>query len=181
MRLNRLLFYIQIVIILLYSLIIIFNLNFPIFKLILGVFCILFLPGFNLINLIRPKFFMPVHGEAVMQTKHAKTAIEAGVSKKNIFIKANGGRVMVKDGIVTSAGSVPAEDIFVDETSLTGQSQKVIADRNKMAKNGVVVVTVGIDSKKNEIISLFLELRSLSKTLPYMKLMLLMNFFSSIA
>jgi ribonuclease J len=95
---------------------------------------------------------MPVHGETIMQVQHSKTAIATGVSKKNIFIKSNGGRLMVKDGIVTSASSVPAEDVYVDETSLSGQSHKVIADRNKMAKNGVVVVTVGINSLKNEII-----------------------------
>lgn len=103
-------------------------------------------------NLLKPQFFMPVHGETVMLVKHGKIAMETGIPKKNIFIKANGGRIMVQNGIVTDAGYVYARDIYVDETSLTGQSQKVISDRNQMSKNGVVIVAVGIDSKKNQII-----------------------------
>jgi len=103
-------------------------------------------------SLLRPQHFMPVHGETVMQLEHANTAVASGVSRKNVFILSNGGRLKIENGKVEEASSVPAADVYVDETKLTGQSQKVISDRLTMSKNGVITVTVGIDSNKNEII-----------------------------
>ncbi len=104
-------------------------------------------------NLLKPEYFMPVHGEIMMQVKHAKTAVESGVSKNNIFIVKNGSRLNLKDGVVTRADDVPAEDIYVDDTNLKGQSLKVISDRDNMGENGVVVVNIQIDSSKNLMLS----------------------------
>ena len=105
-----------------------------------------------MLSLIRPQYFMPVHGETVMQIKHAETAVAAGVNKDNTFILSNGDRLKVESGEVTQVSSVPAGDVYVDETNLSGQSQKVISDRLTMSKNGVMVITVGIDSINNEVI-----------------------------
>ncbi len=103
-------------------------------------------------NLIRPEYFFPVHGETAMQITHAKTAISTGISKNKIFILSNGGRLKIENKIVTENGSVPTDDIYVDDTNLKGQSMKVIGDRNRMAKNGIAIVTVGINSKQNKIV-----------------------------
>ncbi len=103
-------------------------------------------------NLIRPEYFFPVHGETVMQIKHAKTAVEAGVNAKKIFILKNGDRLKVVNGIVSEDGAVPAKNIYVDDTNLTGQSSKVISDRNTMSENGIVITNVVINSKTNSIV-----------------------------
>ncbi len=105
------------------------------------------------LSLVRPKHFMPVHGEKVMQVKHAKTAIQSGVPKNNIFITDNGGRVKIVNGVVSYAGEVEAEDIFVDETSLKGQSSKIIDDRKQMSVNGAVIISIAIDSTKNKLVA----------------------------
>lgn len=105
------------------------------------------------LSLVRPKNFMPVHGEKVMQVKHSKTAIQSGVPKNNVFITDNGGRVKIENGVVSYAGVVEADDVYIDETSLKGQSSKIIGDRNQMSVNGVVVLSVAIDSTKNELAS----------------------------
>lgn len=109
-------------------------------------------------NLIKPKYFLPVHGELAMQLAHGRTGEASGINKKNIFILGNGDRVKLQNEIVTAADRVVAEDIYVDETNLTGQSMKIIADREKMAKNGIVMVVVKIFSKENRLIEkIFIE------------------------
>ncbi len=105
-----------------------------------------------MLNLIKPKYFFPIHGETMMLIEHAKTAEEVGIRRSNSFILKNGDKLKVQDGHVSRAGSAAAKDIFVDGTNLTGQSLKVIQDRDQMAKNGFLSISVGIDSKKNEII-----------------------------
>ncbi len=103
-------------------------------------------------NLLKPKYFFPVHGETVMQIKHGKTATEFGISPKNIFILKNGDRLKIQNEVVSETTPVIAKDIYVDDTNLTGQSSKVISDRNKMSENGIVIANVVINSKKNKII-----------------------------
>ncbi len=103
-------------------------------------------------NLLRPRFFFPVHGETAMQVKHGKTAVKTGVNQKNVFILSNGQRLKLEDGEVTLHDSVPADDIYVDDTNLRGQSHKIISNRDKMSRNGVMSITVAIDSKKNEFV-----------------------------
>ncbi len=103
-------------------------------------------------NLIRPRYFFPVHGETAMQVKHGKTAVKTGVNQKNVFILSNGQRLKMENQTVELYDSVPAEDIYVDDTNLRGQSHKIISNRDKMARNGVLSITIAIDSKKNEFI-----------------------------
>ncbi len=103
-------------------------------------------------NLLRPINFFPVHGETAMQVRHGKTAMKTGVNKNNVFILSNGQRLMMVNGEVTKAGAVPAEDVYVDDTNLRGQSLKVIANRDKMSQNGVLIISVGIDSIKNKVV-----------------------------
>jgi len=103
-------------------------------------------------SLIKPKNFVPVHGESYMLKKHSDTSISNGVGSKNTFILSNGGQVKFQDGKVTYGGQVDGSDVFVDSSSLSGQSSKVVSDREQMSTNGIVTVTVGINSKENKII-----------------------------
>ncbi len=103
-------------------------------------------------NLLRPKYFFPVHGETAMQVKHGQTAVKTGVNKKNVFILSNGQRLKLENGEVKLHDAVPTEDIYVDDTNLRGQSHKIIANRDKMSQNGVMSITIAIDSTKNEFI-----------------------------
>ncbi len=104
-------------------------------------------------NLLRPRYFFPVHGETAMQVKHGQTAVKTGVNKKNVFILSNGQRLKLERGEVSLYDAVPAEDIYVDDTNLRGQSHKIIANREKMSQNGVMSITIAIDSTKNEFIA----------------------------
>lgn len=103
-------------------------------------------------NLLRPRYFFPVHGETAMQVKHGKTAVKTGVNQKNVFILSNGQRLKLENQEVSLFDSVPAEDIYVDDTNLRGQSHKIISNRDKMSQNGMMSITIAIDSIKNELL-----------------------------
>lgn len=105
-----------------------------------------------MINLMKPFYFFAIHGETVMQVKHTKTAIAAGIKKENTFIIPNGRKLKIYQGKVTLDDYVPTDDIYIDDTNLKGQSSKVITDRNSMSEFGVITITVGINSKENKII-----------------------------
>lgn len=106
-----------------------------------------------MLQLIKPKFFMPMHGEYKMLKQHANTAIETGVPPENIFICANGDAVLLRDGEAYASGiRIPTDDIYVDGNDTSGLSTAVLKDRKILADNGLVSVIVTIDSKNNKIL-----------------------------
>ncbi|WP_078055089.1 ribonuclease J1 [Erysipelothrix larvae] len=106
-----------------------------------------------MLQLIQPKYFMPMHGEYKMLKTHERTAIETGVPKENIFICANGDVVVLRDHeVFMSDIRIPADDIYVDGNDSSGLSTAVIKDRKILADNGLVSVVVTIDSRYNKIL-----------------------------
>ena len=107
-----------------------------------------------MLQLIKPKYFMPMHGEYKMLVTHKQTAIEVGVPEENIFICANGDVLILRNHEVFQANTrVQADDIYVDGNDASGLSTAVIKDRKILADNGMVSVVVTIDSRYNKIIT----------------------------
>ncbi|MCF0114960.1 MAG: ribonuclease J, partial [Erysipelotrichaceae bacterium] len=106
-----------------------------------------------MLQLIKPKYFMPVHGEYKMLKQHAETAVATGVDKDNCFICANGDMVVLRDGecFVTNE-RIQTDDIYVDGNDISGLSTSVLKDRQILADNGLVAVIVTIDSRYNKIL-----------------------------
>jgi ribonuclease J len=106
-----------------------------------------------MLQLIKPKYFMPVHGEYKMLKVHAKTAMETGIPEENIFICANGDAVVLRnEEVFLSDTRIQADDIYVDGNDASGLSTSVIKDRTILADNGMVSVIVTIDSRINKIL-----------------------------
>ena len=106
-----------------------------------------------MLQLIKPKYFMPMHGEYKMLKAHRKTAIETGVDPDNIFICANGDVVALRDGVAFNPQiRIQADDIFVDGNDSSGLSTAVLKDRKILADSGLVSVVVTIDSRTNKIL-----------------------------
>lgn len=106
-----------------------------------------------LLQLVKPKYFMPMHGEYKMLITHAQTAQEVGVPKENIFICSNGDALILRKGeVLRSNTRIPADDIYVDGNDATGLSTAVIKDRKILSDNGLVAVIVTIDSRYNKIL-----------------------------
>ena len=106
-----------------------------------------------MLNLIKPKFFMPNHGEYKMLVQHASTGQETGVPKENCFICSNGDIVVLRDEECFVANErIQTDEIYVDGNDATGLSTSVIKDRKILAENGLVAVIVTIDSRYNKIL-----------------------------
>lgn len=106
-----------------------------------------------MLQLIRPRYFMPVHGEDKMLMQHRQTAMEVGIPKENIFVCANGDILILRNHeILQSDWRYQGDDIYVDGNDISGLSTAVLKDRRILADNGLVAVIIAIDSKINKIL-----------------------------
>lgn len=106
-----------------------------------------------MLQLIRPRYFMPVHGEYKMLMQHRQTAMEVGIPKENIFVCANGDILILRNHeILQSNWRYQGDDIYVDGNDISGLSTAVLKDRRILADNGLVAVIIAIDSKINKIL-----------------------------
>lgn len=106
-----------------------------------------------MLNLVKPKYFMPVHGEYKMLVQHSATAQETGVKKDQCLICSNGDIVVMRNEECFIANErIEADAIYVDGNDASGLSTSVIKDRQILAGNGLVAVIVTIDSRYNKIL-----------------------------
>ena len=107
-----------------------------------------------MLQLFKPKYFMPVHGEYKMLTLHKETAIETGVPAENIFICANGDVVHLRKGnAFMGTRRIQADDIYVDGNDITGLSTAVLRDRQILSEDGMVSVLISMDSRVGCLLS----------------------------
>ena len=106
-----------------------------------------------MIQLTKPKYFMPIHGEYRMLMFHTDTAVETGIPRENCFVCSNGDALILRNGTVTRAKTrIQTDAIYVDGNDISGLSTSVIKDRKILADNGMVAVIVCIDSRTNSIL-----------------------------
>lgn len=105
-----------------------------------------------MLRLIKPKYFMPVHGEYRMLKAHGDLGIECDIPKENIFVLQNGDVLSLRRGRVKKNGSIPASDVYVDGNRIGDIGNIVIRDRKIMACDGILVVITNIDSSTNELL-----------------------------
>ena len=106
-----------------------------------------------MLRLIKPKYFMPAHGEYRMLKAHADAAVECDIPRKNTFIMSNGEVLSLYKGKITKRGSVIAGDVYVDGNRIGDVGAAVIKDRKIMANDGIVVVIANIDTKKHKLLA----------------------------
>jgi ribonuclease J len=107
-----------------------------------------------LINLVRPKYFIPVHGELRHLKSHANLAAELGIPRENIAVVENG-TVLTFDakGTMTVGDRIPGGYVFVDGSGVGDIGPAVMRDRETLARDGVVVVNAVVNSKTREVIA----------------------------
>ncbi len=100
-----------------------------------------------MLSLLRPKYFMPIHGEYAMQKKHVELAIATGVKKENCFIMANGNVLaFTKNGAVLP-GNVQSGNVYIDEDLVEVEST-LIRDRKQMGDDGIVAIIYSLNKNK---------------------------------
>ena len=106
-----------------------------------------------MLHLIRPRYFMPIHGEFKMLMLHKRTAMELGMPEESIFVCANGDiLILINHEVIQSNWRYQGDDIYVDGNDISGLFTAVLKDRRILADNGLVAVVIAIDSKVNKIL-----------------------------
>ena len=98
-----------------------------------------------ILRLMKPKYFMPFHGEYRMLKRHADIGVLCGVPKENTFVLGNGDVLSMYKGKIKRAGVIQAGDVYVDGNRIGDVGAAVIKDRKIMANDGIVVVIANID------------------------------------
>jgi len=95
-----------------------------------------------MINLVKPKFFLPVHGEYAMIKKHKELAISVGVPEKNILLSENGAKLELTKSNFRSVGKVPSGAVFIDGFGIGDIGNAVLKDRQNLADDGIVIISI---------------------------------------
>ncbi len=106
-----------------------------------------------ILKLVKPKYFMPVHGEYRMLRMHAELATKLGIPKENTFVLANGDTIVLNDHEVKEGMKVRTDNIFLDGKDTSGLSTAVIKDRELLSSEGVLSVMVTLDSRTNSLLT----------------------------
>ena len=106
-----------------------------------------------MINMVRPKYFMPIHGEYMMRKRHSKLAQDLGIDKDNIFNIDNGDILKVMKNNVQKVGSIRTGRVFVDGKGVGDIEDLVLRDRMRLSTDGFVVIVVLLNNTTGELIS----------------------------
>ncbi|MBR3146555.1 MAG: ribonuclease J [Eubacterium sp.] len=105
-------------------------------------------------SLIKPKFFMPVHGEHRHLVRHKELAIELGMDPDNVFILKNGDQLTIdKRRAIEFQNVVPAEDVLVDGLGTEDVGGIVLKDRKVLSESGILIVSAAVDRTAMELVS----------------------------
>lgn len=106
-----------------------------------------------MMSLVKPKYFIPVHGEQKHLRKHAGLAATMGIAPENIIIADNGKVVEITDEKIRLAGEVQSGMVFVDGSGVGDVGSVVLRDRTKLAEDGIVIVAASIEKESGDVVS----------------------------
>ncbi len=106
-----------------------------------------------MLNLVRPKFFVPVHGEYRMLIKHANLAVEVGIPEDNVFVGENGLILEFTKKRGRIAGRVASGRVLVDGLGVGDVGNIVLRDRKQLSQDGILIVVVTLDKNKGEVVA----------------------------
>ena len=106
-----------------------------------------------MLNLLRPKYLVPYHGEFRQQAYCSKIAQKLGMPEENIFLVKPGNVMEFADGNGRMAGSVAAGRVLVDGFGVGDVGEVVIRDRQMLAEDGIVIIVMAVDPNGNQILA----------------------------
>ena len=105
-----------------------------------------------MLRIIKPEYFMPMHGEYRMLKKHGEIGVNCGVDPSNILIAQNGDVIKLENGKVYKDGTVQAGDIYVDGSRIGDVGSVVIKDRTLMSHDGILIAILNINTLSRKLL-----------------------------
>jgi ribonuclease J len=106
-----------------------------------------------LLNILRPKYFIPIHGEYRMLVRHARLAIDLGVAPDNAFVITNGDVLEIDERRARLGTKVASGVVYVDGLGVGDVSQSVMRDRWSIGSDGIFLVVVTIDRQTGQVVA----------------------------
>ncbi len=106
-----------------------------------------------MLNLVKPRYFVPVHGEYRHLIKHARLAVETGVPAENVFIAENGHVLEFRKNSARLNGRVTAGRVLVDGLGVGDVGNIVLRDRKQLSQDGILIVVVTIDKDSGLVVA----------------------------
>jgi ribonuclease J len=98
-----------------------------------------------LINMVKPKHFMSIHGELRMLKRHAELAVEVGIPEENTVVVENGQVVELVGGKIQLGERIPGDYVFVTGESIGDIDHDVMRERSQLARNGILLIDISLD------------------------------------
>jgi ribonuclease J len=105
-----------------------------------------------LFNLVKPKHFIPIHGELRHLKRHAQLAIEVGVPEEGVMVVENGQIVELSGGRMKLGERIPGGYVFVDGESIGEVDHDIMRERGKLARNGIFLIDISVDKLNGRLL-----------------------------
>lgn len=106
-----------------------------------------------ILSLVKPKYFIPVHGEYRHIRTHAETAMKVGIPEENIALLVNGKVLELDRNFCKITGSVPAGRVFIDGLGVGDVGNIVLRDRQHLSQDGLIIVVIAMDKRTGKILA----------------------------
>lgn len=106
-----------------------------------------------MLSLVKPKFFMPVHGEYRFLKQHGELAVFVGTPKENVFIMENGRTLELSSDSAKMTTQVPSGIVLVDGLGVGDVGNIVLRDRQSLSENGMIIVVIALDRRTAKVVS----------------------------
>ena len=106
-----------------------------------------------MLNLVRPEFFVPIHGEYRMLVAHGKLAASTGVERENVFVVENGDVLEFTHEYGDKIGKTYGGNVLVDGSGIGDVGEAVLRDRKALSNDGIVMIVVAIDAEEARVMA----------------------------
>ena len=105
-----------------------------------------------LLNMVKPKHFLPIHGELRMLRRHGQLASEVGIPEEDVIVVENGQIVELSGGRIKLGERIPGGYVFVDGQSIGEVDYDIMREREKLARNGIFLIDISVDNLNGRLL-----------------------------
>jgi ribonuclease J len=105
-----------------------------------------------MLRLVKPKFFLPIHGEYQHVSKHKETAISCGVDERNILLMEDGDQIEISSRSMRKVKTVKSGKVYIDNQRNNQIEEDVVMDRQELAENGIVIIVAFVDKQNKTLL-----------------------------